>query len=141
MEAVIIISILLFLFGRFCDSIMDTITHHWDDSIFSKLKEHSFWWNWFHECGWVNKYVNDDPDEGRIKWSVLGIKFNKPVQLCDAWHFFKMLKLFAYVAAIVIWFPSYGYGDWIYFVYWFVVGFGGNRIFLLFYNGIWLKKR
>ncbi len=75
----------------------------------------------------------------RIEYKIVdtGIKIHPAIT--DAWHFFKSLQLFVYVAAIVIHFPDFGYGWWIYIVYWLVLGTLGNKIFLLFYKLIWPK--
>lgn len=86
--------ILIFLAAMF-NAIMDTTDHHFKLSIFDRIKNP--WWRlWFNENqSWKNKYVDRDPKKGLVKWSLLGFKFNKPVQISDSWHFFKMLMIFS----------------------------------------------
>jgi hypothetical protein len=87
---IIITSYLLIFLAAFCNSIMDKVDHHFSTSIFSNIKSKKLrlWFN--EDKGWLNKYVDRDYSKGRIKWEIFGVKFNKPVQISDAWHFFKM---------------------------------------------------
>lgn len=55
------------------------------------------WWG----HNWRNKYVDGDPEKGRIKWKILFLQFNKPVQLSDGWHFSKFVFVLANISAIV----------------------------------------
>jgi hypothetical protein len=90
----IISDIILVFLAAFCNAVMDKTDHHFSISIFSKIKSKK-WRMWFNENeSWRNKYVDRDPSNGRVKWEIFGIKFNKPVQLTDAWHFFKMWMIF-----------------------------------------------
>ena len=90
-----IVDIILIFLAAMFNSGMDTLDHHFGKSIFNKIKNVD-WRLWFNENqGWKNKYVDRDPKKGLIKWSIFGIKFNKPVQISDAWHFFKMLMIFS----------------------------------------------
>lgn len=89
--------LIFFALAGMCNAIMDTLDHHHDKSIFSKFKRNTMWWN-FHE-GWRNKYIDRDPKKGRVKW--IG-NINKPVQITDAWHFFKMLMIVFAAASVVI---------------------------------------
>jgi len=99
------LGILLVAVAAACNSVMDTVDHHQGESIFSKMKNKK-WWN--QKQGWKNKYIDYDGDirhgikPRRVKWSFLGIKFNKPVQLTDSWHFFKMLMIVSMCTAIPI---------------------------------------
>lgn len=135
-----IISMLLVTLAAACNSIMDTVDHHQNKSIFS-------WWNftmlgwkpfvnqkwWNIKDGWKNKYVDYDFDASmnlplrRIKWHIFGITFNKPVQITDSWHFFKMWMIIFMCAAIVI-FP--------YTAYYICAGHG--ILWLILASTIWL---
>lgn len=109
--ALTLFSILLVGLASASNSVMDTVDHHQSKSIFSKMKNQK-WWN--IKDGWKNKYVDYDFDASmnlplrRIKWHIFGITFNKPVQITDSWHFFKMWMIIFMCAAIVI-FPYTAY--------------------------------
>ena len=45
---------------------------------------------WDGTISWKNKYIGGEPINGRVKWF---FGFNKPVQITDAFHFFKMLMI------------------------------------------------
>jgi hypothetical protein len=87
--SLLIVTALKMLSGA-CNAVMDTVDQHFWDSIFDRIKSKSrrLWWN--EDKGWLNKYRWRNPALGRVKWGFLGVPFNKPVQFCDAWHFFKM---------------------------------------------------
>ena len=84
------ISILL---AGFCNAIMDTVDHHFLQSVFSLIRgqKKRLWWNEYQ--GWRNKYINRNQALGLRKMRILGMYFNYPVQLTDAWHFFKTIML------------------------------------------------
>jgi hypothetical protein len=73
---------------------MDTSVHHYSTSKFKKLNPYF----WDGEISWRNKYVNGDPSQGRVKW-FLGI--NKPVQITDAFHLFKMFMIIFICLSII----------------------------------------
>ena len=100
MIILILLSLLLIVLSSFCNAIMDTLDHHYSTSIFSKIEKNPLWWN--ADQGWKNKYVDRDPKKGRVKWNILGIRVNKPVQITDAWHFFKMLMIIFFCSASVV---------------------------------------
>jgi tryptophan-rich sensory protein len=112
---------------------MDTSNHHFDTSIF---RDYNMLW-WDGTISWKNKYIDGDPKKGRVKW-YFGI--NKPVQLTDAFHFFKMWMIIFICSAIV----SVLYVDieleW-YSFFLFLLGYGTtwNVVFSGFYDKI-LKK-
>lgn len=125
-----IIDLILVVFAAVCDSITDSISHY---DTFKK------WGKWWSFSGWELKYVDyhGDIKEGieprRKKW-LWGL-INKPVQVCDAWHFFKMLMLLLLLAVPfvysekIIWYIDYA-----------TYGLCWNMVFSLFYNVIWKKK-
>lgn len=148
------ISLLLVALASACNSIMDTVDHHQSQSIFSKFKNGK-WWN--QHQGWKNKYVDYDKDikEGieprRVKWKILGIRFNKPVQLTDSWHFFKMLMIIFICLAIIVFPYTIGWAyivgvEWKGILYrvtvWVsVLGFAWNGTFRLTYDHLFLLKK
>ncbi len=129
----IILSFIFLALASICNAIMDTSNHHFEGSIFKDLN--MLWWD--GAISWKNKYVDGDPVKGRVKW-YFGI--NKPVQLTDAFHFFKMWMIIFICSAIV----SVLYVDielvW-YSFFLFLLGYGTtwNVVFSGFYDKI-LKK-
>ena len=82
--------------AAFCNAIMDTVDHHFLQSVFSLIKgpdskQKRLWWNEYE--GWRNKYINRNQALGLRKIHLFGMCFNYPVQLTDAWHFFKTIML------------------------------------------------
>lgn len=77
-------SLIFLILASICNAVMDKSVHHYNSSIFSRFKNQK-WWN--GEISWKNKYVDGDYSKGRVKWF---FDLNKPVQLTDAFHFFKM---------------------------------------------------
>lgn len=134
-----IISFLCLSAAALCNAIMDKPSHHFYHSIFKTFKPRK-WWD--AKNGWRNKYVDGDSRKGRVKWNILGIKINKPVQVCDFWHFFKMLMVFFIVGAIMT-FPSESV-DWEWWKWYLAfAGYGvaWNGTFTLFYTYIFdLRK-
>lgn len=96
---IVSISVLSFILASLSNSIMDTVDHHFHISVFNRLKKGEWrkWWN--GDKGWLNKYVDyyGDIKRGvkprRVKMKLLWFEITKPVQICDAWHFFKMLMI------------------------------------------------
>ena len=141
----IIISFLIFI-AALCNAVMDTVDHHFSNSIFNKIKS-PFWRLWFNEnAGWKNKYVDRDPSKGRVKWNIFGIKFNKPVQITDAWHFFKKIMIFAIClipSILLVHLEIYLYEFETFntvlniLLYWLLFGTIWNvTFFRIFYNGL-----
>ena len=136
------------------NSVMDSVDHHQSRSIFSKRKNQK-WWN--QSQGWKNKYIDYDLDikngikPRRVKWLWINkisfglITMNKPVQLTDSWHFFKMLTIVCYVLASVT-LPSFWlvmtdfvwYSIPLFISYIGILGIIRNKTFTLFYHKIFL---
>lgn len=147
-----IISLILVALAAASNSVMDTVDHHQSKSIFSKLKDQK-WWN--AKNGWKNKYVDYDYDASlnlplrRVKWHIFGITFNKPVQLTDSWHFFKMLMIvFMCLSTIIFPYTVYcycdGYNIWeiiLAVIIWLLVlGITWNLTFSWTYNKLFILK-
>lgn len=130
-----LISFMFFILASACNAIMDKITHHYHLSIFRDLNNEK-WWN--AEISWRNKYVDGDPSKGRVKW-FWGI--NKPVQITDAWHFFKMLMIVFLCSSIGIAFvSSIAYKNFLWFIGIVTLyGASHNLIFSFLYNKIFEK--
>lgn len=90
----IYISLLFIILAAICNAVMDTSVHHYSSSKLSKLNP--LWWD--GSISWRNKYINGDSKLGRVKW-FFGL--NKPVQITDAFHFFKTLMIIFICFSIV----------------------------------------
>lgn len=77
-------STILILLAALCNGLMDTISHHFPISIFSKIKNQKIK-QWF-KSEWQEAYVNRDVAQGRKK---LFWKIPFPTPFLDGWHFFK----------------------------------------------------
>jgi hypothetical protein len=126
---------------------MDKTSHHFYQSVFNKMKNR-VWWN--PSESWRLKYVDGIKENGRVKWNVLGFTFNKPVQITDAWHFFKTLMIiFTATSISLLTLSPVLYielnGTWIDYVCNFIgqltiLGILWNKTFSIFYDKIWVKK-
>lgn len=90
------ITFLLVYLAAVCLAVMDKVAHHYYKSVF-KLLNNTYWWD--KKVSWHNKYKDRDVAQGRKK---LFWKINYPVQLTDAWHFFKMWFIIFIMLAIVL---------------------------------------
>lgn len=114
--------LILIALAAITNSIMDTLVHHWGSirPMFGFVKRNDEWWN--PALSWANKY-----------------RRKLPVQLSDAWHFFKMLMLLFWAAAL-IWI---GFKGWMF--EWYIdiplMYPAWNGTFELFYKYIWVKKK
>jgi hypothetical protein len=82
---------------------MDTLVHHYSYSFAAEYK-----WNrqfWDPAVSWKNKYVNNNPVEGRIKVDLLLFKIDKPVIFTDGWHLLKGIMLTFIFLSSVVWIP------------------------------------
>lgn len=111
------LSIICVIFATICNSLNDTLTHHWYKFRW-KNKVSTQWWN--PEISWENKY---NPD-----YRILGYNF---VQLSDAWHVFKTLRITLYLTAVVLYQPITNP-----LLDLFILGVTRNTVFSLFYNKI-----
>jgi hypothetical protein len=131
------IPIILYCLSGVCDAVMDTCSDHFSISIFKKMNPNI----WNKNISWVNKYINDNPANGFKKINFFGIEFNYPVQLTDAWHFFKMIKELLIIMAILVAVSiNIDYSGLFIFGYFITLSSLRNVCFNLFYNKILLKK-
>jgi hypothetical protein len=101
-----ILSIVALSYAAYCSAVQDTVKHHFDDSIFydpettkTKFGFNRHWW--FRSLGTNKWMLNEngeiliDPETGKRVPRLTGFWFIKfqAVQLYDAWHFYKMLKI------------------------------------------------
>jgi tryptophan-rich sensory protein len=107
--------------------------------------KNQLWWN--SSQGWRNKYINRDPKNGRVKW-YFGL--DKPVQLTDAWHHFKMWMIIFICVSItlVVMNPPIMLtltDNWLDYVINFIgqlwiMGGVWNKTFTIFYHTLLIKK-
>ena len=130
-----ILSFLFFSLAALCNAVMDKTNYHYHKSIFTKFNR--VWWD--GEISWVNKYVDGDTKKGRVKWNVLGFEFDKPVQLTDAFHFFKMWMII-FLALSVVTFNGVdgGFFEWV--GLFLAYGTIWNSTFSIFYEKIFEKN-
>ena len=131
------ISLLFFILASICNSVQDTLVHHHPKSIFKKYTK-GFWSDAFYES-WKNKYINNDPLQGRKK--ILGINIHP--MFTDAWHCFKSLMIIFICLSIA----TFDLNCLYIFDYWICVlivvtvyGTLWNLAFSIFYDKILIKK-
>ena len=136
------ISFIFIILAAICNAFMDTSVHHYYSSIFTKLNP--LWWN--GEISWKNKYNNVlTGDGGRKKCKILFFNVNKPVQITDAFHFFKTLMII-FICLSVVTYNKYCmfigcHLTWYNFLIMLsIYGVLWNVSFSLFYNKILRKK-
>ena len=129
------ISLLFWCLAAICNSIMDTCSHHFNESV--------FFYNSFFDTpnSWRYKYIGGTPENGRRKIKIWKWKFNYPVQLTDSFHLFKMLMI-VFICLSIVFFEPTPWHNWIWKLLVFVIyGIVWNLIFNLFYNHILIKKK
>lgn len=94
---------------------------------------------WFFSSFGEGKYIRGNPVLGRKRFKLLKRNFKVPVQLTDAFHFFKMLQIIVYMfpPAYII---SYLFENQIIMtlIIWFLLGSIRNKVFSLFYHKIFI---
>ena len=82
---------------------MDTLVHHYSYSFAAENKWDRQFWD--PAISWKNKYVNNNPEEGRIKVDLLLFKIDKPVIFTDGWHLLKGIMLAFIFLSSIVWIP------------------------------------
>lgn len=132
MVYLVIILFLLLTIAMLCRSLVHTLLHHYK-SFDDKYNVEDQWWN--PAISWKNKYF--------IKWTIdlfhwRIAKFNIPVQVSDAFHWFNTVELGAYCLIISILFFML-YGIWIAVLSFVITGTLMVLIFNLGYDNLWVK--
>lgn len=86
------ISLIFVCLSGFFDSIKDHCNHHWGGSRLQEWVKNDRWWD--QAVSWKNKY------EGTWLEKLI-------VQVSDADHFFKTLRIIAWLVAIVLYEPMW----------------------------------
>ncbi len=130
------ISLFFFVLAAICNSVMDTLEHHFDNSIFRKLNP--FFWNPVYS--WCNKYIDRDGHKGHRK--IKGTNIDFPDALTDGWHLFKMLMIVFLALSVITFEPYYFIANyWLRSaVYLLIYGTAWNCTFSIFYNKLLIKK-
>jgi len=135
------ISLILFCLAAICNSVQDTVDHHYYKFRW-KDKWNPMWWN--ASVSWKNKYVDRDVSKGFKKWNILGIVINKPVQITDAWHFFKTLMIILLAFSVVFYVPIVTFFEYKLLnilLDVLLLGIVWNNTFSLFYDKILVTKK
>ncbi len=103
------------ILAAICDALIDTLQHHWYKFRF-KDKVDKQWWN--PQISWQNKY---NPDV-------------MIVQLSDAWHLFKTIKIILWVIAVVTYQIIINP-----LIDILIIGLIRNLVFSIFYNKVFVK--
>jgi hypothetical protein len=122
------LSLVFVLLASICNAIMDTISFHYEISIFNK--SNPVYWN--PQISWKNKYIDWD-NGNRERKRFLGIKI-APTFL-DAWHLFKSMMIIFLALAIVLYEV---YFDLI--IDFVAIGIIWNITFILFYNKLLIRN-
>ena len=139
-EFLFVIPLILYCLSGICDAVIDTLQFHYSKSIFTKYNEQ--WWN--PAISWTNKYIDHDVNKGLRKITILGfITIDYPVQLTDAYHFFKMWREVFNTASIT---SALIVGTYFTSIEWYVaiaffgiIGIARNNSFSLFFNKLLIK--
>ena len=117
-------SLVLVMLAAICNAVMDVTQFHFYRSIFNKEPFSASWWN--PEYGWMNKYINGNPKQGRN---------NIPVWFTDAFHFFKSLMILLLSLAIISYETMFNL-----LIDLFILGLAWNTFFSLFYKHLLKTK-
>ena len=119
------ISLILFTLGGFLNAVQDTLSDHWEYSIFKK---------W----GWSKDFWHKGSSWQRKNWLPDWI----PDAFTDGWHITKFFKLVAYGFAIVFYTPLWQI--WVLPIWitdFLIIGMARNWTMSLFYHVILRDKK
>jgi len=154
----LVLSIICVALASICNSVMDTLVHHYHASIFNTGDaEDNQYYN--PKISWLNKYVGRDVLKGRLTWIVkiptkikirggfdADVKdFDTKIKVhpffTDAWHFYKSLMVVLLCAAVTFAMKCGIDMDWwVYILYFIGLGTVWNVNFSAFYNRFLIKK-
>ena len=121
---IILLILLSLIVSMACRSLVHTLLHHYNQFAEKFKIKNRQWWN--PAVSWTNKYNSD------------GTRNKKILQFSDAFHFFNMIELGAYVFAITlgVWFrPDLAW--WWFLIIFGVIGLIVILSFNIFYDKIW----
>ena len=131
------ISIICWILAANCNAIMDTLTHHYATSIFTKYNPKI----WNPKISWKNKYKEGKKALGPAFFLSTGLL----VAFTDAWHFFKSATIILLAVSLVM--LPYSIHITVFDRQWLntltefiVLGVIWNKSFNLLYNKILIKK-
>lgn len=96
-----ILSLILVALAAVLDACQDTLAHHWNQSIFSKMGSPTSFWG-SPENTWQRKYTKESLDKILVPGNTLELKKNIIVQFSDAWHTFKTIKIIILLSVILL---------------------------------------
>jgi len=95
------ITIILIIISGIFNSIMDTLQHHYYNSVFYKWRFNTFIYKYTNTESWKNKWKDGNKKNGE-KFLGSSTIF---VWLTDLWHFSKSMQLLTIITAIVLYTP------------------------------------
>lgn len=134
-------TLIAFLISALLGAIKD-ISVHKPIKFFLYHKFNDKWKEWFFSTYGKGKYIKGKFVLGRKKFIILGRQFTVPVQLTDAFHFFKMLQIITYISI-----PSYilsyimEYQLICFIGIWLCLGIFRNSIFSLGYEKLFINLK
>jgi len=131
----IIISLILIGYAATFNASMDQLKHHYNNSFAKKWEWNEQYWN--PALSWRNKYIDQDPEKGRIKINILFFRIQKPVFFTDGWHLLKALMLLSFFLIPVIMMPGKWYKKAAHFL---VITLLWSLIFEKIYNHKWRNQ-
>lgn len=91
------ITIIFIIMGGIFNAIMDVITHKFNQSIFSKIKNDKIIKFINPNISWKNKWKNDEPKNGELFFGSSTFL----VMFTDLWHLSKFLMIISMTLAII----------------------------------------
>ena len=94
------LAVMFLLFSSICNSVMDTLQFRFDNSVFARFEDRSYW---DPDISWRNKWKDGDPTKGeKFLGSSTVLVFST-----DAWHLFKSLCIYSMIGFAVAMSPGF----------------------------------
>jgi len=131
-----LVSIICWILAAICNSVMDTLAHHYPTSIFNDMDPK--FWN--PQISWKNKYKDGVKAFGPAFFLSTGLL----VAFTDGWHFFKSLQIVLLAVAVIMFLYAFDIclfdKEWLNQLAWLSgLGVVWNVTFSFMYNKV-LKK-
>jgi hypothetical protein len=133
--------LLLFVIAVISNAVMDVSAQHHGGAL-CRITDDSHVQQWFNCSGdsWLNKYIGGKQENGFRTVNVVGIDLPYPVQVTDAFHFFKMVMIMALCAILSLYLVDLRRltrsqtVDFL--MYWTATGILWGAVFNLFYHHV-----
>jgi len=132
-----LISLICWILAASCNSVMDTLSHHYSTSIFINFRNYDYW---NPVTSWRNKYKHGNKDEGPAFFLSTGLL----VAFTDGWHLFKSMMIVLLAISVVTFPYTYKFclfdNIWLNMTSWVLIyGTMWNSIFSLMYKRILIR--